>query len=175
MAVNFHPMPLGSIVASAVNLTPEVRGEIAQAGWLFCEGQALPCAKYPELFALLGHAHGQANGGTSFLLPDLRGRFLRGVAGDTQRDPDVDQRRIPATGGLGGGGVGSVQEDAFRRHSHAVTAMVHNDAIDGVDSAITHSYEHHNALLRSGEEGGAETRPVNVYVHWLILAGPPAP
>ncbi|MHC5010809.1 MAG: phage tail protein [Planctomycetota bacterium] len=47
-------------------------------GWAACEGQILPIASYQALFSLLGTNFG-GDGRTSFGLPDLRSRVVRGV------------------------------------------------------------------------------------------------
>lgn len=47
--------------------------EFAPAGWLYCDGRSYNSADYPELAAALGAT------GATFTVPDLRGRFLRGL------------------------------------------------------------------------------------------------
>ena len=91
--------------------------------------------------------------------PDLRGVFLRGIdTGRADKNGDLELNRQP----------GSFQSDDFRQHSHSVTEMVHNDAIDGVDSATTHSFEHRNESKQSGTAGGGETRPKNAAVYFYL-------
>ncbi|MFG2049527.1 phage tail protein [Micromonospora sp. NPDC048935] len=46
-------------------------------GWLYCAGAELDEADYRALHAVIGGNHGSGNG--RFRLPDLRGRFTRGV------------------------------------------------------------------------------------------------
>jgi hypothetical protein len=45
-------------------------GTIAPAGWMFCDGQLLPTAVYPDLFFTIGHTYG--GDGSVFALPDLK-------------------------------------------------------------------------------------------------------
>jgi len=45
----------------------------APRGWALCQGQLLPIAQNPALFALIGTTYG-GDGRTNFALPDLRGR-----------------------------------------------------------------------------------------------------
>jgi microcystin-dependent protein len=58
-------------------------GNFAPAGWMFCEGQALPISENETLFNLIGTTYG-GDGQETFNLPDLRGRlpvhFGNGVA-----------------------------------------------------------------------------------------------
>jgi microcystin-dependent protein len=48
-------------------------GNFAPAGWMFCEGQALPISENETLFQLIGTTYG-GDGQSTFRLPDLRGR-----------------------------------------------------------------------------------------------------
>jgi microcystin-dependent protein len=48
-------------------------GNFAPAGWMFCDGSALPISEYDTLFVLIGTTYG-GDGQSTFKLPDLRGR-----------------------------------------------------------------------------------------------------
>lgn len=54
--------------------------------WFLCNGQAINRVTYSELFALIGTNFGQGDGTTTFNLPDYRGKFLRGLGGDSAED-----------------------------------------------------------------------------------------
>src|SRR6188508_1233640 len=60
-------------------------GNFAPAGWMFCEGQALPISENETLFQLIGTTYG-GDGEQTFNLPNL-------------------QSRIPLHFGTGGGGT----------------------------------------------------------------------
>ena len=64
-------IPVGSIMpfASAAN---------APAGWLLCNGQAVPSATYPQLYTAIGTAYG--GDATNFKVPDLINKALYGAA-----------------------------------------------------------------------------------------------
>jgi hypothetical protein len=79
------------------------------------------------------------------------GRFIRGI--DKSGD-NIDP--------LGKRTAGSLQSDTFARHSHKTRLMIHDNNVDGVDSATTRSSEHHNQTKPTETAGGAETRPKNV-------------
>jgi microcystin-dependent protein len=49
-------------------------GNFAPAGWMFCDGQALPISENETLFQLIGTTYG-GDGESTFALPDLRGRL----------------------------------------------------------------------------------------------------
>jgi hypothetical protein len=105
--VNF---PTGCVLPYAGTTAPE--------GWLLCDGSAVSRTDYAGLFAVLGSTHGQGDGSTTFHIPDLRGRFVRGVDGAANRDPDKATRTAANTGGNTGNNVGSVQDDAVESHGH---------------------------------------------------------
>ena len=136
---------------------------------MLCDGRELSRDQYAELFAVIGTLHGSGDDMTTFNLPDLCGRFLRGVDHGAGNDPDAESRVEAMPGGARGDAVGSLQSDSFRRHHHEYTRMVYDNNVDGVDSTVTHSGEHH---LRGGHHtsaaGGNETRPINVSVNWII-------
>jgi len=50
----------------------------APKGYLLCDGASVNISQYEQLYSLIGHTYG-GNGTTTFKLPDLRGRFPRGV------------------------------------------------------------------------------------------------
>jgi microcystin-dependent protein len=52
-------------------------GTTIPTGWLTCHGQSLSRSVYAELFAVIGTQYGSASG-TTFNLPDLRGRVVAG-------------------------------------------------------------------------------------------------
>lgn len=49
---------------------------------LACDGAAVSRAAYPELFGAIGTTFGAGDGSTTFNLPDLRGKFVRGTGGN---------------------------------------------------------------------------------------------
>ena len=71
--------------------------------WLLCDGQEISRADYPDLFKVIGINFGEGNGTTTFNVPDYRGKFLRGLGGDAEKDMYTTQAEgLPnATGTLG--------------------------------------------------------------------------
>ena len=59
-------------------------GNFAPAGWMFCEGQTVAIADFPELYNVIGTTYG-GDGQNTFALPDLRGRLPlhKGTLGNT--------------------------------------------------------------------------------------------
>lgn len=63
-------IPVGAILPFA--------GYNPPPGWLLCGGQAVSRAVYAALFAVIGGTYGGGDGGSTFNLPDYRGRVLIG-------------------------------------------------------------------------------------------------
>lgn len=184
-AVNaLNGVPSGTIVPYG--------GAVPPPGWLLCDGAAVSSTDYPELSEALGTAWGEGTSdeddATDFNLPDLRGRFLRGVDGGSGRDPEASTRASILPGGNEGDLVGSFQEDATAipnagfstsdySHSHTTTIGESNNndgdsnCIDtgpyctgGARSWPTNTNTHSHVI----EGGDPETRPENVYVSFII-------
>ncbi len=120
--------PIGSIKSFASAATP--------IGWLVCDGTAVSRTTYAALFAAIGIAWGYGDNSTTFNLPDLRGRFLRGKDGGIARDPDRASRTACNTGGNTGDNIGSVQPDQYTSHNHG--GGNHNHSAS--DGGHTHSF-----------------------------------
>ena len=54
--------------------------------WLLCDGQAVSRTTYADLFSLIGTNFGVGDGVTTFNVPDYRGKFLRGLGGNSASD-----------------------------------------------------------------------------------------
>ena len=54
--------------------------------WLLCNGQEVSRSDYSELFNLIGTNFGSGDGVNTFNVPDYRGKFLRGLGGDSASD-----------------------------------------------------------------------------------------
>lgn len=158
--------PIGTILPFA--------GIVAPEGHLFCDGSSQLRTTYPKLFAVIGTAYGSADG-THFNLPDLRGKFLRGVAHGQASDPDRASRTASATGGNTGDNVGSVQTDAMQGHAHSasIRRSSNNEGSGSANGAIIDS---DGGFVTNPKDDGtngtprttSETRPTNVNVEYII-------
>lgn len=182
VAYNATLFPAGMIMAFAGP------AENIPAGWLLCDGSEVSRSTYSNLYNAIGVSWGTGNGSTTFNLPDLRGMFLRGVAGsDTVGDPDANSRVSRYdNGGNTGNNVGSYQGDAIRN----ITGAAHNNiqgaankwggawdegALEWIESKSDASWED-NATGYSGIRFdasrvvpvGSDNRPKNVYVTYII-------
>jgi microcystin-dependent protein len=82
---------IGSVTAFAMEMPPK--------GWLACNGQAVSRTQYSKLFQKIGITFGKGDGETTFNLPDLRERFMRGWEENSRQ-------------------FGSYQADQMQSHTH---------------------------------------------------------
>jgi microcystin-dependent protein len=144
-------------------------------GWALCTGQEVPRddPKYAALFAVIGTSSGSSAAST-FKIPDLRGVFLRGVSAASGNDPDVSGRLVPPGSTFGQNSAGTYQRDAFERHQHrpvdGAIAQSHWLALGNrvVATTFMGAITVDNAPSTGLAGDSQETRPKNVYVHYLI-------
>ena len=170
-------MPKTTLLRKQVTPTGTIQphaGGTAPDGFLVCDGTIVNIADYPKLFAVIGTSWGYGNNdGLTFHLPDLRGRFLRGVDDAAGREPDSGTRTPSNTGGNSANAVGSVQNSAFANHGHATAASNINIGyggwriISGYNTNLG-SYGVSDAVGGATSGGGNETRPVNANVTYVI-------
>ena len=180
VAHNAIPLPAGCIIPFAGP------AENIPAGWLLCDGNAVSRSTYINLYNAIGVAWGTGDGASTFNLPDLRGMFLRGVAGtDTVGDPDASTRLANANGGNPGNNVGSYQGDAIRNITGDFTTAqrYHETTWYSATGAFSTSfgggmtYEHHKYYQGNPKVTlnaanvvpvGSDNRPKNVAVTYII-------
>ncbi len=170
-------MPVGALVpfAGPGAAVPEAQG------WLLCDGREVETRDFPELERVLGTSWGRASVPGRVRLPDLRGRFVRGVNGGApggEHDPEASARRASAPGGDEGDRVGTYQDDVTGPHQHPLMGV--GDAIgagaagEWVRFFATRVPDETAPVLRNlaavEMSAGVETRPRNVAVTWMIRA-----
>lgn len=191
--VPLNGVPVGTILAYAGKVTGQHRDRLWRAGWLPCDGTPLQESQDLPVFKFIDRYWGGNKERHFYRLPDLQGRFVRGVHHDQKKvgDPEAGNRPKIADGGSINNHVGSLQVHAFKDHNHTLTDPSHSHdvhlgagdknnemAADG-DHYRPRRPDKHLGTLPSGtgisiaSAGGTETRPVNVYVNWIIKIGPP--
>ena len=151
-------------------------GLYAPPGYLLCDGSAPSRAAYPALFGAIETYWGYGDGGLTFNVPDLRGRFLRMGQYGSGRDPDVGSRTPCNPGGPAGDAIGTIQGSAMQWHVHYLQRPCHwgsqrKDSEYGGDcagwsAADGNSWDRGYDTDTRG--GSSENRPINAYVTFAI-------
>lgn len=169
-------VPVGTIVAYAGPIST------IPVGWLVCDGASISRTLSATLFSAIGTSWGNGDGSTTFNLPDLSGRFLRGVDKDATgtpiaipRDPDRDGRTATNAGGNTGNNVGTLETDEFAAHTHNAASnqsfllvRVSQNPLPTTNAGGMGATPPVSPITASS--GGNETRPKNAYVIWIIKA-----
>lgn len=166
--VSAAEVPIGTITAYGGVVTGNDKQKLEQQGWLVCDGEEYLIKDYEDLYCKVGTYFGTGSRPENFKVPDLRGRFVRGVDSGTGRDPDAADRTVSATGGNTGDNVGSLQGDEFKEHSHNIP-FANIAQSQGSDGGRRGVYADDYPVSTSAV-GGKETRPKNIYVNWIIKA-----
>lgn len=87
----------------------------APSGYLVCDGSAVSRTTYATLFTLIGVNYGSGDGGTTFNVPDLRGRVIAGH--DIAVGGSLADRLTGLTGGVDSDTIGNTGGD----EKHALT------------------------------------------------------
>jgi microcystin-dependent protein len=142
--------PVGSIIMLGSNSVPD--------GYLLCNGSAISRTTYASLFAVIGTIFGAGNGSTTFNLPDLRGKFTRGVGGNSLA-LGVDQSDAirDIVGTLDGLRTYSTGTGAFYTYSGGLGAA----AGQAVNNQTT--FKASNVVPTA-----VENRPVNIALNYII-------
>ena len=143
--------PAGAIVAYG--------GSAAPGGWLLCDGSAVSRTTYADLFAVLGTSHGAGDGSTTFNLPDLRDRFVRGKGASS------------AIGNTGGSAT----------HAHAVGLTVGTSGTNARESGDTLAQDgspvsghltvdHYHSSTVTGDTASTSSLPPHLVEVFIIKA-----
>ena len=141
----------GAVSAPAGTVNPYA-GSTAPTGWLLAYGQTVSRTTYADLFAALGTTYGVGDGSTTFGLPDMRGRSVRGK---DDMGGTAASRVTSAVTGVNGTTLGAAGGDQnYQSHTHANT-VTNNAVTTGAGSAHTHSQNaHEHNLYFQGSIGG---------------------
>lgn len=167
-------LPIGTIMPLAADVTePAIAAALNAEGWLPCTGLSVKKSDYRSLFDVILYQFGGE--GEDFTLPDMRGLFPRGAQEEDSTGP--------------GAVIGAVQENMTRLPDHPFglqEAGEHAHTLVNLPTASRYTYYtagHSTAAWRDDAPtingagthahainvgGDKETRPVNVYVDFVI-------
>lgn len=60
--------------------------------WMICDGRAVSRTEFKDLFAIISVNFGIGDGSTTFNIPNYKGKFLRGLGGDSAKDMYTTQK-----------------------------------------------------------------------------------
>lgn len=113
-----------------------------------------------------------------FVVPDIRGYFLRSWANGSDNDPDRASRVGFNDNIIYGDVIGSIQTDEFRSHNHLINANCdggnedspcgHYPGKDEIGAPWDSTYTGTMASDAVTNSGGNETRALNIYVQYAI-------
>lgn len=132
------------------------------AGWLLCDGRAVArTGAYANLFTAISISFGVGDGVNTFNLPDVRGYFLRGLDATGTVETTANRK------------LGSVEADAFASHTHTASHVHGGLSTNGADEFTALADVNGDTLVATtsvvtAAAGGAETRPKNVAVNYII-------
>jgi microcystin-dependent protein len=153
--------PVGSIIMLASGSIPN--------GYFLCNGGTVSRTNYASLFAKIGTTFGAGDGSTTYNLPDLRGKFTRGL-------------------GFNSAGLGVTQGDAIRNITGGVT-MLSDSGTGGIVGPTTGAFNTNGVSIVgnifAGGIGGtrfsgfnlnagnqvpvaSENRPINMALNYII-------
>ncbi len=136
------------------------------SNWLLCNGQAVSRTNYADLFNLIGTKYGSGDGTTTFNVPDFRGKFLRGLGGNSASDMYTTQAEglpnitagpltINSTGSRGTSGALTFEENDWSHNDTGYTG-----------TKITFNASKSNSIYGAS----SHVTPINQAVNYFIRA-----
>ena len=117
------PAGLAAAIAAAVaNIQSVPSGQVswfagttAPTGYLSCDGAAVSRTTYAALYTAIGDTYGAGDGSTTFNLPNLQGKFLRGWTSSNTGAYNETTNPDPSRT------FGSLQNNEIQSHGHTYT------------------------------------------------------
>jgi microcystin-dependent protein len=140
--------PIGTIITFG--------GSTAPSGWLACDGSSYSRTTYADLFGVISTTYG-APTGTTFLVPDLRGRAPLGAGTGS----GLTARSLGTLGGYEGVTLAATE---IPSHSHSVSESAHNHGVN--ESAHDHGTSessHSHSFNDGGHDHGGIPSSISTY------------
>jgi microcystin-dependent protein len=131
------PVFTGQVAYFAISAAP--------TGWLECNGATISRTTYAALFAAISTTFGEGDGSTTFVIPELRGEFIRGW--DDSRG--IDSGRT----------MGGFQDHALQEHQHPIN--ITNRGMDTGNTTLLSGGSLNTGNVLNANVS-AETRPRNI-------------
>ena len=146
--------------------------------WILCNGQQVSRTTYNTLFAIIGTRFGDGNGSTTFNVPDYRGKFLRGLGGDSSADfQTVQNEGLPNIAGQSISAYGEHNTSGNKGALYSEICQLgwaygRQDGGDGSDGEPIQSSNIKFDASRSNSIYGTSNHvtPINMAVNYFIKA-----
>lgn len=178
-----------SLIAAPTGSVYTFAGATVPTGWLKCNGALLSRTTYAALFAVIGTTYGAGDGSTTFALPDLRGEFVRGF--DDARGVDTGRALGSAQAGQNASHTHTASTSPAGGHNHSFTHTYRDTGSSGgwgsqyngspislpgangstgtaVRWDVVSNVGDHTHAITVNADGGNESRPRNVAMHYII-------
>ncbi|MBR3661774.1 MAG: tail fiber protein [Alphaproteobacteria bacterium] len=144
-------------------------------GWILCNGQELSRTVYADLFDVIGTRFGAGDGSTTFNVPDYRGKFLRGLGGNSAADIYTTQAEgLPNI-------TGNYNHRCLLNHEYGTGAGTQEGAFytanggweqqaGGIDGGGTTSLAFDASRSNSIYGASTHVTPLNQAINYFILA-----
>lgn len=157
LIIRKESMPVGSVIALAAANLPD--------GYLYCNGDEVLKADYPELWNTIGTLWGTATLGSDyFVLPDFRDTFLLGF---------MQGGGSPAFGTSGGAKTHTLTTNEMPAHNHALESALTGSSTTHLAWAASFGNDTPNVYKTYDEGGGAAHNNMPPYkaVNYIIFTG----
>ena len=152
---NFDIIDVASSVTGAIQL---YAGLAAPSGWLICNGQAVSRTTYAALYAVIGTTYGAGDGSTTFNVPNLVNKTVRGAetVGKTGGADTItlSTENMP----LHTHGVGTLETESTGAHTHTITLFTNGGWGGG---AGTYGGEYAANVSKTTNSGGEHTHTIS--------------
>ena len=155
-------------------------GNFIPPGYMLCDGSAISRTTYSNLFGVIGTTYGIGDGSTTFNLPDMRGRFARGLdsgagrdatpgrllgstQGDSTRTLPFISYNLAGSHGHGMSFPGNSEESGF---AFPIDYLLDDQNLQTFSAGTITSAGTHTHVISSG--GNSETRPHNIALKFII-------
>lgn len=137
--------------------------------WFLCNGQAISRTTYATLFSIIGTNYGHGDGSTTFNLPDYRGKFLRGLGGNSAADMYTTQAEgLPNITGS----IGNLNKIYWQNATHSgalspndnTGRYAHGDERSTPSNGFDFDASKSNAIYGASEH----VTPINMAVNYFI-------
>ena len=145
-----NAIPTGTIMTFMSDIIP--------AGYLLCNGTTYSVSTYPNLFGVLGLVYGGSYVTLTFRVPDFRGCFLRGLGTNG------------GSGNYASAVKGILQTDQIASHNHDLTYsfVSRGSSASNTVNGLAQTGLAQTVSTQNQTGGGAETRPANYAVNYII-------